>query len=164
MGKKKLWIYITWMWYFASAQGPIPSSMLCWFHACFQRHFQAPPWWYHCGKYHSQCTFTSCCDLLCYLNITSHLNFFYWQYFRKSKLGWDQQVSCVTLRTQSKMGHGNSQELVLSNAMTRYIYLCFFFPSPCCSPLYIIVLGFVWINKFLHEQRGENKVKCVLNL
>lgn len=50
-----------------------------------------------------------------------------WVQFRKSKLEWDQLVSYVTLHTQSKTGHGNSQELVLSNVMTRYIYLslCF---------------------------------------
>ncbi|GAB4851397.1 hypothetical protein Ancab_030800 [Ancistrocladus abbreviatus] len=36
----------------------------------------------------------------------------------KSKLGWVQLVSFVTLRTQNRMEHGDSQELGPSNAMT----------------------------------------------
>jgi hypothetical protein len=57
-------------------------------------------------------------DILC---ISFLPEFWSLSQFRKSKLVWDQLVSYVTHHTRNKMGHGNSLELALSNAMTRFL-------------------------------------------
>lgn len=60
--------------------------------------------------------------------------------YRKSKWEWVQLVSCVTLRIQSRMGHGNSQELELSSVMIRYLLIFFFL---CCFESGKFAVGFV---------------------
>ena len=152
MGKKKLWIYITWMWYFASAQGPNPSSMLCWFHACFQRHFQAPPWWHHCGKYLSQCTFTSWCDFCCY--ITSHLNSFYWHISGNSS--WDGTGRWAALpflpRAKWDMEFPRNWWFpMLWQGIYIYVFFSFSFLYSFIYNCFRLCLA-----KFLDERRGEN--------